>query len=157
MRLKVLSTAQDCAPLAGAAVYAWHCDTPGRYSMYSQGVTGENFLRGVQEADADGNVTFVSIFPGAYAGRWPHVHFEVYPDLGAATSAGSKLWTSQLAFPEDVCQEVYATSGYEASVRNLAATPLARDNVFSDGYALQMATMSGDVPSGLTATLPIPV
>jgi protocatechuate 3,4-dioxygenase beta subunit len=157
VKLRVLSTAQDCAPLAGAAVYVWHCDMPGRYSMYSAGVTGENFLRGVQETDADGNATFTSIFPGAYPGRWPHVHFEIYPSLAAATRANAKLRTTQLALPEDACQAVYDTSGYEASVRNLAATPLSRDMVFSDGYSLQMAAMSGDVSTGLTASLPVPV
>ena len=70
-----------CAPLAGAAVYLWHCDREGRYSMYSEGVADENYLRGVQETDADGTVTFTSIFPAAYSGRWPHIHFEVYPSL----------------------------------------------------------------------------
>jgi hypothetical protein len=54
----------------------------------------------VQAADADGKVTFTSIFPACYAGRWPHVHFEVYPALGAATAAGSAIHTSQLALPE---------------------------------------------------------
>jgi protocatechuate 3,4-dioxygenase beta subunit len=125
--------------------------------MYSPGVTNENYLRGVQESDATGSVIFTSVFPGAYAGRWPHIHFEVYPGLAAATAAGSKLRTSQLALPEDACRLVYATAGYEQSVRNLAQTALARDNVFSDGYSLQLATVTGSVEEGMTATLPIPV
>jgi protocatechuate 3,4-dioxygenase beta subunit len=45
----------------------------------------ENYLRGVQEADDDGVVTFHSIFPGCYSGRWPHIHYEVYESLDAAT------------------------------------------------------------------------
>ncbi len=32
-------SATSCSPLAGAAVYSWHCDRPGRYSLYSAGVT----------------------------------------------------------------------------------------------------------------------
>ena len=68
-------------PLAGAAVYLWHCDRNGDYSMYSQAAANENYLRGVQEADTAGLVTFTSIFPAAYSGRWPHIHFEVYPSL----------------------------------------------------------------------------
>ena len=79
----------------------------------------------MQETDADGTVTFTSIFPAAYSGRWPHIHFEVYPSLGAATSAGNKIGTSQLALPEETCDAVYATTGYEQSVRNLAQTSLA--------------------------------
>lgn len=71
--------ANNKAPLAGGAVYVWHCDREGRYSLYSQGVTGENYLRGVQETDGRGQVRFTTIFPACYSGRWPHIHFEVYP------------------------------------------------------------------------------
>ncbi|WP_326999744.1 3,4-dioxygenase subunit beta [Dactylosporangium sp. NBC_01737] len=142
---------------AGAAVYLWHCDIDGRYSLYSQGVTNQNYLRGVQEADASGKVTFTSIFPAAYSGRWPHIHFEVYPALAKATSPANKISTSQLALPEKVCSTVYATSGYEQSVRNLAGTSLSNDNVFSDGWAQQLATVTGDVSAGYVASLVVPV
>jgi protocatechuate 3,4-dioxygenase beta subunit len=155
--LKVLDTKNGSAGLQGAAVYVWHCDMDGNYSLYSNGVTEENYLRGVQETDADGAVTFASIYPAAYSGRWPHVHFEVYSSLAAATNATDKLRTSQLALPKDACTLVYATDGYESSVDNLAATSLDIDNVFSDGYSLQLATVTGDVTTGMTATLNVPV
>ena len=87
INLTLLDTAAGCTPLAGAAVYLWHCDREGGYSMYSQGVEDENYLRGVQESDADGVVSFQSIWPAAYQGRWPHIHFEVYESLAAATEA----------------------------------------------------------------------
>ena len=61
----------------------------------------ENYLRGVQAADANGKVTFTTIFPAAYMGRWPHIHFEVYASLNEATAAGQISATSQLALPED--------------------------------------------------------
>jgi protocatechuate 3,4-dioxygenase beta subunit len=145
------------SPLPGAAVYVWHCDREGRYSMYGD-ITDENYLRGVQVADADGRLAFTSIFPGAYSGRWPHIHFEVYPDEAEATSAGTPTATSQIALPEDVCAEVYATTGYEQSVTNLSRSSLASDNVFGDdGGVEQLAAMSGDVDSGLTASLTVPV
>ena len=95
-----------CAPLAGQAVYLWHCDRPGRYSLYTAGVTNQNFLRGVQAADSNGQVTFASIFPGCYAGRWPHIHFEVYPSLSAATNVANKTATSQIALPKAACDLV---------------------------------------------------
>jgi protocatechuate 3,4-dioxygenase beta subunit len=108
----------------GAAVYLWHCNIDGEYSMYSRNITNENYLRGVQEADSNGQVTFTSIFPAAYSGRWPHIHFEVYPSLSEATKAGSKLRTSQLALPKALCDKVYALDGYSQSVKNLAQTSL---------------------------------
>ncbi|KQY59943.1 hypothetical protein ASD11_10585 [Aeromicrobium sp. Root495] len=144
-------------PLAGAAVYVWHCDRAGAYSMYSDEAKDENYLRGVQETDQDGRVTFTSIFPACYDGRWPHIHFEVYPSLADATSATGRMRTSQLAFPQDVCESVYATKGYETSVANLARVSLDSDLVFSDGYSLQMATVSGSASDGCTATLRVPV
>jgi protocatechuate 3,4-dioxygenase beta subunit len=81
-------------------VYVWHCDRETRYSMYSGGVTDQDYLRGVQIADATGTVRFTSIFPGCYAGRWPHVHFEVYPEQSAITDAATAIATSQVALPE---------------------------------------------------------
>ena len=143
-------------PLDGAAVYLWHCDPEGRYSLYSQGATDQNWLRGVQAAGSDGTLSFTTVFPGAYSGRYPHLHFEVYPSVDSATSAASRLVTSQLALPEDACTAVYATSGYEASASNFPRSPLAQDMVFRDGIESQLAAVSGDVGS-MTATLTIRV
>jgi protocatechuate 3,4-dioxygenase beta subunit len=150
-------SASTCAPLAGRAVYLWHCDRAGRYSLYSAGATNQNYLRGTQEADANGVVTFTSIFPGCYSGRWPHIHFEVYPSLVAATRVANKVATSQIALPKATCDQVYATTGYEASVQNLARASLATDTVFADGSALELATMAGSVGGGLTATLTVAI
>jgi protocatechuate 3,4-dioxygenase beta subunit len=157
IRLKVLDTANGSVGRKGAAVYLWHCDSGGRYSLYSEGVTQENYLRGVQEAGGDGSVTFTSIFPAAYSGRWPHVHFEVYPSLEAATTASGKLRTSQMALPEAACRQVYATDGYGQSLQNLSQVSLDSDMVFSDGYSLQLGTVTGSVDDGMTATLNVPV
>ena len=155
--LTVLDVSAGGTPLKGAAVYLWHCDREGNYSLYSPAAVNENYLRGVQESDAAGRVAFASIFPAAYSGRWPHIHLEVYPSLGEATAAGAKLVTSQIALPEDACRLVYATAGYEQSVQNLAQTSLATDNVFSDGYSTQLGTVTGAVGSGMTVALNVGV
>ena len=88
--------------------------------MYSTGLTAENYLRGVQIADDAGVVTFTSIFPGCYAGRWPHIHFQVFPDQASITSATAAIATSQVALPKDVCDAVYAIAGYDNSAGNLS-------------------------------------
>ena len=152
--LRVLDATSGSA-LAGAAVYLWHATQDGRYSLYTD--AQQNYLRGVQEAGADGTVTFTTIFPGAYDGRWPHMHFEVYPTLAEATAAGTPVTTSQLALPEDTCDLVYATSGYEQSVSNLARTSLATDMVFSDGADRQIPAVTGSVAKGLALALDVPV
>ena len=154
----VYDLANGSVPFEGVAVYAWHCTRDGGYSMYSEGFENENYLRGVQVADADGKVTFTSIFPGCYAGRWPHVHFEVYPDEASITDSANAIATSQLAFPDDVCSVVYAEAGYEASVSNLANVSLTTDGIFSDdGAGTQLATVSGDVASGYHVSLSVAV
>ncbi|MEZ4309131.1 MAG: intradiol ring-cleavage dioxygenase [Polyangiaceae bacterium] len=155
--LNVVNLKDGCAGLAGYAVYLWHCDADGNYSMYSAAAADENYLRGVQETDENGNVTFTTIFPGCYAGRWPHIHFEVYSSLAAATSGKNSIATSQLAFPEDICDEVYAGSGYPQSAQNLAMLSLTTDMVFADSYSLQVAEMGGSVAGGLKATLEVGV
>jgi protocatechuate 3,4-dioxygenase beta subunit len=155
IRLQLVNVNASCANLAGAAVYLWHCDRDGNYSMYSSAVVNENYLRGVQEADSAGVVSFTTIFPGCYAGRMPHVHFEVYPSLAKATLASNRLRTSQFGFPTATLAEAYSASAYAASARNLAGMSYATDTVFSDGTALQIASVSGSAALGYTAALTV--
>jgi protocatechuate 3,4-dioxygenase beta subunit len=158
IRIALLDAAQGCAPLANAAVYVWHCDRDGSYSMYSQAAASENYLRGVQAAGSDGIVTFQSIFPACYQGRWPHVHFEVYPSLDRATDPANRIATSQIALPEDTCKAVYATDGYASSVQTLAGVSLTSDMVFGDDSGIhQIGAISGSIADGLTVELPVPV
>lgn len=157
IKLQLINASGSCATLAGYAVYLWHCDRDGLYSLYSSGVTGQNYLRGVQQTDASGNLAFTTIFPGCYAGRMPHVHFEVYPSLEKAASAVNRIKTSQFTFPMATLNEVYTASGYTASVRNLAQISYATDNVFSDGTSLQMASVTGNAADGYVVTLTVAV
>jgi protocatechuate 3,4-dioxygenase beta subunit len=154
VELQLVDTNSACADLSGYAFYIWHCDRDGRYSLYSAGVTNQNYLRGVQETDSAGKASFTTIFPACYPGRMPHIHVEVYRTTTTATSWANKLKTTQIALPVDVCQTVYASaSGYSASIANLAAISFATDNVFSDGVTTELATVTGSVAAGYTASL----
>lgn len=156
VKLRLVNTASSCADLSGYAIYLWHCDAVGRYSMYSSGVTGENYLRGVQPTDASGVATFTTVFPGCYSGRMPHIHFEVYRNTNTASAFSNKLKTSQLALPTATCSQVYDNvAEYSASIRNLAAISFATDNVFSDGVSLQLASVTGSNSAGYEATLTV--
>jgi protocatechuate 3,4-dioxygenase beta subunit len=153
----VLTEASTGTARSGAAVYAWHCTREGGYSMYSPGVEDQNFLRGVQETGSDGTASFASIYPGAYDGRWPHIHFEVYESVDAATGGGEPIATSQIALTEESATAAYATEGYEASVANLAGTSLQSDMVFADSYEQELGTVTGSVDDGFTVTLAVPL
>jgi len=156
VNLTVTDASNDYAPLAGLAVYLWHCDRSGRYSMYASGLEDENYLRGIAKTDSEGTAWFQTIFPGCYSGRWPHIHFEVYASIANAVSNGPIVKTSQIALPQAVCRKVYATSGYSGSLSNLARTSLSTDMVFGDDDAIhQLATVTGSVKNGFAANLTI--
>jgi protocatechuate 3,4-dioxygenase beta subunit len=139
--LTLIDVARACAPLANHVVYVWHCDAGGKYSLYD--LEDRNYLRGVGVTDAAGQVKFTTVFPGCYAGRWPHIHFEVFANLQTATGGKNSLLTSQLAMPGDAAKALYAANPlYAASVANLAGIPLARDNVFADNTAEQLSAMT---------------
>lgn len=158
LELRLTDVTGKPAPFAGAAVYVWHCDRQGRYSMYSDGVQDQNYLRGVQVADENGLVRFTSAIPACYPGRWPHIHFEVYADRTGISDASNAIATSQVALPADVCRRVYAQHGYEASVAALSQVSLDTDIVFGDdGGASQLADVTGDVANGYTVSLAVKV
>ena len=158
LEMVVKDLANGGAAFEGVAVYVWHCSREGGYSLYSDGITRENYLRGVQIADAEGKVTFTSIFPACYSGRWPHIHFEVYPDQASIADDSLVIATSQLALPQDVCEAVYAQPGYETSVANMAEVSLADDHEFGDDDGVrQLATATGDVTTGYRVALTVGV
>ena len=106
-----------------------------------------------------GLVSFETIFPACYSGRWPHIHFEVYSSARRRNQAAARSPTSQIALPAATCHEVFATEGYDQSVDNLSQTSLANDNVFGDdGGASTSSPRSPGTPlDGYVANLTIGV
>ncbi|MGE8132101.1 intradiol ring-cleavage dioxygenase [Novosphingobium subterraneum] len=157
LTLTVVDVNNGCAPLAGYAVYIWHCTADGYYSLYT--LPNESYLRGVQVTDTNGQVTFTTIFPGCYSGRYPHIHFEVFSSLANATNANYARLISQLALPAAACNEVYALSAYPSSKTNFANVTLSSDNVFGDNTDAQLAvmtpTVTGSTTTGYTGTTTI--
>ena len=155
-----LLDANNGAPLAGHAIYIWHCDTTGMYSLYD--TPEANYLRGVGVADETGKVRFTTIFPGCYDGRWPHIHFEIFKSVDHAVSGESAVLTAQMALPEKESADVYANDGrYSNGTSNLGRITIASDNVFSDNTEAQIAqqtiALTGGVTSGYKGTMTVPV
>lgn len=156
LTLTVVNVNASCTPLAGFAVYLWHCDRNGNYSLYGSGA-GESYLRGVQVTDANGQVTFTTIFPACYDGRWPHMHFEVFSSLSAATGGRYAVLTSQLAMPSAVCGAVFADAAtYPGSASRFARVSLSSDGIFGDNSSAQVAqqtpTFDGSPSAGYRAS-----
>ena len=143
--IKVENVNNNCSPLAGVLVDIWHCDAKGNYSEYSNQIEGDftsqHFLRGRQTTDTSGNASFISIYPGWYPGRAPHLHLEVI------SSSGQSLLTTQTAFPEAVSNTVYATSGYNGNFD----TSNSADGAFGDSLNKNIATLvTGNTTDGFT-------
>ncbi|WP_456315481.1 dioxygenase family protein [Pseudomonas shirazensis] len=155
INLTIENKSNDCAPLEGVLVDVWHCDKDGNYSEYGgtsmqqTNYTTVHFLRGRQTSDVNGNVSFISIFPGWYQGRAPHIHVEVL------SASGSSLLVTQIAFPENVASEVYSSTNYAA--HGQADTSNTRDNVFSDSLSDELATLTGNLTDGYTLSKTITV
>jgi protocatechuate 3,4-dioxygenase beta subunit len=160
LTINLVNVNNSCAVLADYAIYIWHCNRGGEYSLYSSDIQNENYLRGVQVTDSNGQVTFTTIFPACYSGRYPHIHIEVYSSLSAATSYANAVLTSQMAMPSALCTTVYDNAtGYSASVTTFAAVTTSTDNVFASSTAAQIAaqtpSLSGSVADGYTGTITI--
>lgn len=156
-----LMNVDGCTPLAGYAIYIWHCDGGGKYSLYDY--TDANWLRGLAVADDEGKVRFTTIVPGCYDGRWPHIHFEVFETTEKAVSGEASLLTAQIAIPEAEALVVYNddVDEYPNSTRNLGRITIPSDNVFGDNsdeeVAQQTLAMTGDAEAGYTGAVTIPV
>lgn len=152
MNITIKNSTSNCAALAGAIVDIWHCDKDGYYSEYggsgmqSVNYTSVDFLRGRQTTDANGLVSFTSVFPGWYGGRAPHIHVHIY------NSAGKSLLVTQIAFPYAISNTVYTTAQSYGYTKGAQDTKNENDNVFSDSYATELATVSGSISGGYVLT-----
>lgn len=151
VKLKLLNVNNACTPVSGY-VYIWHCDKDGNYSGYST-ETGKTYCRGVQYTDNDGVATFTTIYPGWYAGRITHIHFQVFLTTYSSTAKSTAI--SQMAFPASVTTAVYNSPLYSSKGQNTSVTSFAADNVFSDGVTYQLATVTGNVNEGYVASLEV--
>ena len=115
---------KDCQPVKDAQVEIWHCDAAGEYSGYAKDMgrrpfdtlfqilraggfnshieaeNGNRFLHGAQVSAENGQVAFQTVFPGWYDPRVPHIHVKVLVE-------GQAYLTSQLYFPDELCQSIY--------------------------------------------------
>ena len=142
-----MNTNNGCSPVAGANVEIWQCDAAGNYSQYGT-QTSRTYLRGIQTTNASGQVTFTTVYPGWYQGRATHIHVEVVRN-------GTSAKVTQIAFPESANAAVYGTGVYSSRGRN--PTSNTSDMVFADSINSELATVSGDPASGMSATFQVAI
>ncbi|MCB0397793.1 MAG: hypothetical protein KDD36_14165 [Flavobacteriales bacterium] len=142
-KLRILGDS-NCQPMPNVRVNIWHCDRDGYYSGYDQsnnpGQAGLTYLRGYQMTDANGEVEFITIFPGWYGGRVCHIHFQVYVNSSYAA-------ISQLTYDQTEKQAIYTAN---PSIYTKGVDPLTpgADGIFADGYTYQLATLTPNSTTG---------
>ena len=146
LTFKVVNVNASCAVVPNANVEIWHVDASGNYSEYGT-QTAATFLRGIQTTNANGEVTFTTIYPGWYQGRATHIHVEV-------TMNGRSVKATQIAFPETINNAVHSQGAY-ATGRGLNPMSNASDGIFADSLASELITPTGNVTSGYSASVQI--
>jgi protocatechuate 3,4-dioxygenase beta subunit len=137
-----VQNARTCESIRNADVEIWHCDAAGEYSGFesaSQGgdppagapaggggpsspTSDTRYLRGHQRTNANGRARFLTVFPGWYAGRTPHIHLKVHV-------GGDVVHTGQVFFNERITAAVYRQAPYRA--RGQYDTSHAEDTIFA--------------------------
>jgi protocatechuate 3,4-dioxygenase beta subunit len=142
----------SCAPIPNAVVDLWQCDALGVYSGFARAAPGqggdpgprdkygdgqaaptdaERWLRGTQVTDANGVVTFTSVYPGWYPTRTAHLHLKAHLDA-------TTLLTTQVFFDDTVSDAVYAANDpYRQHPARDTTNP--RDPFFSPAAQLHLA------------------
>jgi len=148
-----------CSPISGAQVHIWHCNAQGEYSDIEAGsngngedLTGENFLRGYQYTDSNGQVSFTTIYPGWYSGRTVHIHVKVriFNSAGNVTTEA----TTQLFFDDATSSAIYAAnSSYSRSTSRDVLN--SSDQIYSSEDPALLVNLSGSASAGYTGTISI--
>jgi protocatechuate 3,4-dioxygenase beta subunit len=152
LKMKIFGL-DNCQTMPNVRVNIWHCDKDGIYSGYNNaqnpGSTSTTWLRGYQMTDANGEVNFVSIFPGWYTGRICHIHFQVY------VSSVYKA-VSQMSFDIPTKNALYAANS-SLYTKGADPTTLSDDNIFSDGYSQQIATLTANTDGSHNSYLEVTI
>ncbi len=156
--IRVIRAGCEQEPIPGAAVYVWHSDANGEYSVY--GRNDVTYLRGIGVTGSDGRVQFKSIYPGTYHGREPHVHFEVYRSLNETQAPSKCLLRSRILFPEAVSREIYKSNlMYRRSVKTFEGLVFGKPggSVTNPSSSSQVALVSGSARKGVRSSITVPI
>ncbi|HLA64491.1 MAG TPA: T9SS type A sorting domain-containing protein [Rhodothermales bacterium] len=142
-----------CTPIANALVDVWQCGATGLYSGYNQpggDTRGQDFFRGIQTTDANGQATFTTVYPGWYQGRTTHIHLKIRFNQ-------TTYVTSQLFFPQEVSNLIYTTRE-PYSARGIGGTTNANDGIYQ-GTPNRERMLATVTPNGdnYTATIVVGV
>lgn len=135
-----------CRVVPGAKVSIWHTNHEGSYSgqtpandfcVFKPEYLEQNFFRGQQISDAQGQVRFLTCYPGWYPGRAIHIHLKV--TLGERDSR-----VTQLFFPAAYTDALFA-SHPNYKDRGAPDTPNAKDDILNNANPSQRQALTFDL------------
>jgi protocatechuate 3,4-dioxygenase beta subunit len=155
LKMQIFDADNGCAPVTGATVDIWHANASGLYSDESaNGTAGQNWLRGYQTTDADGLVTFTTIYPGWYSGRAVHIHFKVRIYDG---STETLEFTSQMFFSDAMNSAVFKSNAPYNSRSSTPDTLDGGDGILGSDAATLTLNPTSDGNGGYTADFSVGV
>src|SRR6266480_3370770 len=155
LKIRVIDV-KRCAPIHSAAVDVWHCDAGGLYSdEFSNGTSGQTYLRGVQLTNKKGFATSETIYPGHYTGRATHIHLKIHiggKARGGTLRGGHVSHTGQLFFAESANSSVYALAPYSSDTAPRTLNSV--DSIYSQaGASRAEVNLKGSAGSGFVGTI----
>ncbi|KAJ4465636.1 Intradiol ring-cleavage dioxygenase [Lentinula edodes] len=166
---------ETCEPIVGLYWDIWNCNSTGVYSGLVAMGNGNSddesnmnstFLRGIQQTDDEGVVTFDTVFPGHYSGRATHIHMIAHLNATLLSnntlSGGTVPHVGQVFWDQDLINDVEAT--YPYNTNTIAITENVDDRVFStetedttSDPVLEYVYLGSDLSDGLSAWVTIAV
>jgi protocatechuate 3,4-dioxygenase beta subunit len=163
-----------CEPVEGLYLDFWHCNATGVYSGIIAGGNGDSsdasnvnntFLRGLYPTDADGFVSFTTIFPGHYTGRTAHIHvLGTYNGTVLSNNTylgGVSSHVGQIFFDQDLISLVEATSPYSTNTQEMTTNVqdgiLAEEAVADFDPVVEYVLLGDDVTDGILSWISIGV
>lgn len=154
-----------CEPVPEAFLEIWHCNSTGVYSGVVASGNGniddesnldKTFLRGLQQSDDDGVVTFDTLFPGHYTGRATHIHvistLDATVNANETISGGSIAHVGQMFFDQDLIKNAETVEPYVSNTQTL--TTNAEDSILAEEAAtvdpfIEYILVGDDISEGI--------
>ena len=146
-----------CAAYQGVYIDVWHCDALGDYSAIdnTMGINtpGQHFVRGYQVTDAQGKVSFKTIYPGWYSSRAVHIHVKLRTSLDSNKTG---VFNSQLFFDDAQTTQVH-TNNAPYKTKGMRDTLNSADSIYQNGGSQMQLSLAGSDTAGYSAVLQIGV
>jgi len=157
-----------CEPVTTAMVEIWHCNSTGVYSGIVASGNGDSsdasninatFLRALQPTDSEGVAQFISIFPGHYTSRAPHIHvlahFNGTTFENGTYGGGVVSHVGQIFFDQDLITAVELTAPYNTNTQELTLNSadqiLAEESATNSDPVVNYTLIGDDISEGVFA------